>query len=87
MQRLASAALIALTGCAPLAYTDVTGQKRSSDVFAIDSGQCQTGARNVAAAAQGSGAGDTGLASSARFTGPPQQKAFDSCMRSKGWAS
>ena len=87
MQRLASVALIALTGCAPLAYTDVTGQKRGSDVFAIDSGRCQTDARNTAAAAQGSGPADAGLASGARFTNRQQQQAYDQCMRSKGWAS
>jgi hypothetical protein len=87
MHKLALVLLIALTGCAPLAYRDVTGQRRGSDAFAMDSAQCQSDARTMAAV-QGGGSADADLASGARFTRPQQrQRNYDSCMRSKGWAS
>jgi len=87
MRTLALCALMALTGCAPLAYRDVTGQRRTSDAFGEASRACQSAARNMAEAVASGGAVDAGLAPGARFTTREQQTAYDRCMRAEGWAS
>ena len=80
MRRIVTAALLITTSCAPLAYRDVTGRNRASDVFDLQSAQCQTSARNaVADDSEGSS-----LAPDARLT-PQRQHVYDACMRSKGW--
>ncbi len=80
-----AAALVASSACTPLAYRDVTGRMRSSDEFNAESVQCQTDARNSATTVQIGAAADSGESSADRLA-PQRQRAYDSCMRTRGWS-